>query len=133
MRKYLIVYGALLPVFGLLDYIWLGLLAPGFYQSQIGSLLLPTPLIVPAAAFYLMYPAALIYFCLAARPDASIASGALRGALFGAVAYATYDLSNWATLKGWSSTVAMVDIVWGAVASGIAMGVAGLVWRVVRR
>jgi uncharacterized membrane protein len=95
--------------------------AKGLYQSQIGGLLLAQPNWAAAIAFYVLYAAALQFFCISpALDDGSLAKAIGLGALFGFFAYMTYDLSNLATLKGWSVTLALVDMAWGAVVSAAA-------------
>ena len=126
MSKMLVVAFAVTAVFFLiLDAIWLGLISRNLYQREIGELLLPKPNLGAAAVFYVIYITGLVYFCVVpgvAGPSAL--RGLLNGAMFGIVAYATYDLTNLATLKGWSTTLVFIDIAWGAVASAIASAVA---------
>lgn len=123
MRNYTIA-GASIGVAlatSLLDFVWLALVAPTFYQSQLGPLLLPQPNLIPALAFYVLYIAALMVFCVApALAAASWRKAVLLGAMFGLAAYGTYDLSNLATLKGWTVNVAIVDMVWGSALSASA-------------
>ena len=104
-----------LVAFILLDAVWLGLVAPQFYSSQIGFLLRETPNWYAAAAFYLIYIAGLTVFVV--RPAVSHGSlrlGVFKGALFGIVTYATYDLTNLATIESWPLLVTVVDLAWGA-------------------
>jgi uncharacterized membrane protein len=101
--------------FLLLDAVWLGLVAPRFYQSQIGFLLRDVPNWYAAGAFYLVYIAGLTTFVVTpAIRQGSPRQGAWRGALFGLVTYATYDLTNLATIEGWPLLVTLVDLVWGS-------------------
>lgn len=121
MLKYGLAYLATAIAFCALDFAWLTVVAPKFYQAQIGSLLLEKPSLLPALAFYLLYVAGLLVFCI----SPGVAAGEwtrslLLGALFGLVAYATYDLSNLATLKGWTTSLSLVDMAWGAFASALA-------------
>jgi uncharacterized membrane protein len=115
------VYIATLIVFTGVDLIWLGFIAHGYYRSQIGHLI-ADPMNLPAGiAFYLVYTVGLVIF--AVQP--AIASGGvpkalMLGATFGFFCYATYDLTNLATLKNWSLPLSLVDMAWGAVLSGIA-------------
>jgi uncharacterized membrane protein len=96
-------YFITLICFLILDAIWLGLIAQSFYQAQIGFLLAKNPNWLAAGAFYLLYVAGLVYFVVGPALRAGIAPGraALRGAFFGLVAYATYDLTNLATVDRW--------------------------------
>ncbi len=114
MLKYIAAYVASGVVFIALDFVWLALVAQKMYQREIGGLLLEKPNMAAAVPFYLMYLAATVYF--AVRPG--LAAGAwtaalISGAIFGFVAYATYDLTNMATLKGFSWTVVAADLAWG--------------------
>jgi uncharacterized membrane protein len=102
-----------------IDGVWLFLIAKGFYAKQIGHLMAPSPQWVPVLIFYPLFAAALVYFAI--MPG--IASGSLIrtfliGAAFGGIAYATYDLTNHATLKEWPLLMTVVDIAWGAFLSG---------------
>ncbi|MEM7192086.1 MAG: DUF2177 family protein [Pseudomonadota bacterium] len=107
--------------FLVLDIIWLGFLAQPFYQREIGVLLLEKFNMGAAAAFYLMYIAGVVIFAVSpALHSGSWKTALVLGALLGFFAYATYNLTNLATLKGWSMTMAMVDISWGAVLTGLA-------------
>lgn len=112
---------ASLVAFGVCDYIWLGWVARDFYGSRLGALLRPEPNWVAALLFYPLYVYGLLVFCvLPARDAGSWPKAARLGALFGMVAYATYDLSNLATLAGWPVAVTLADMAWGALVSGIA-------------
>ena len=104
-----------------LDVVWLGLMGPTLYRPQLGSLMLEKFLLAPAIAFYLIYPVGIAVF--AVGPALQAASGGValgHGLLLGFLAYATYNLTNLATLRGWSSVVTLVDIGWGAIATGAA-------------
>lgn len=121
MAKYFISYLTTALVFCLLDFVWLGLVAKDFYANEIGPLLLTQPRMGPAAVFYLLYVVGIISFAVLPALDADRWQKALGcGALLGLIAYATYDLSNLATLKGWSLRLTLVDIAWGVVATASA-------------
>ncbi|WP_202369379.1 DUF2177 family protein [Pseudomonas sp. MWU318] len=131
MKKALIAYGATLLVFLLLDGIWLGVLMAPIYRELLGSLMLEKPLLVPAAVFYCLYVFGCVLFVV--LPAASLQWAAKMGALLGLVAYGTYDLTNWATLRGWSVQVSLLDWAWGTFATAVACSVGFLVAkRVVR-
>jgi len=98
--------------FVVLDGLWLGLVAPKFYRSQIGFIMTKNPNWIAAVAFYLLYIAGMVVF-ITGREGTPM-QAALRGALFGLVCYATYDLTNLATLEGWPVLVTVVDLCWGA-------------------
>lgn len=114
-----LAYGAALIVMAVLDAVWLGLVAREFYRDEMGELLAPQVRKLPAALFYLAYPAALVALALQPAPD-SMATAVWRSALVGLVAYGTYDLTNLATLRHWSVTLALADVAWGTLASAAA-------------
>ena len=122
-------YGTALLVLTVLDGLWLGLVARDFYQREIGALMVSDVRKVPALLFYLGYPMGLVLLALTPRPD-SLAQALMRGALMGLVAYGTYDLTNLATLKGWSARMAVVDTAWGMAVSAAA---AAAVWWMAQR
>jgi uncharacterized membrane protein len=107
-------------VFFTLDMIWIGLVARGFYRSHIGSLLRPDVNWLGAIIFYLIFIAGIEYFAiLPSVAKGSAFQAAFAGALFGLVSYATYDLTNYATMKDFPLIVALVDMAWGALLSCI--------------
>jgi uncharacterized membrane protein len=119
-----------LPVFFAIDIAWLVLVAKKFYQEQIGFLMKPDVNWFAAIIFYLLFIAGLVTFVISPAVEKhSWVSAVLYGALFGLVTYATYDLTNLATLKDWPLTVTVVDLVWGTVLaasiSGITYFIAG--------
>ncbi|MEM1317015.1 MAG: DUF2177 family protein [Pseudomonadota bacterium] len=119
MTKIIIAYIATVIVFFAIDFVWLGTVAKDFYQSQIGPLLLDEFNITVAVLFYLVYIGGLIFFAVnPALQAGSLGKAALYGALFGFFCYATYDFTNLATLKGYTTTVAFVDLAWGTVLTG---------------
>lgn len=127
MKRSLIAYVATLLTFLLLDGIWLGLLMAPTYRELLGSLMLEKPLLLPAAVFYCLYVLGCVVFVV--LPALSWQWAVKRGALLGLVAYGTYDLTNWATLRGWSVQVTLMDWVWGMVATAVACAVGYLVVR----
>ena len=109
-----------MPVFFAIDMVWLGLVAKDFYNKQIGKLLTENVIWSAAIVFYLVYIAGIMYFAvLPAVEKESMAKAVINGALLGGLAYATYDLTNLATLKGWPFTIVIVDIIWGMVLTGL--------------
>ncbi|MCA9375098.1 DUF2177 family protein [Candidatus Dojkabacteria bacterium] len=105
-----------LPVFFVIDMVWLGLVAKSFYRDQIGFLMTPNINWVAAIIFYLIFIAGLVFFVIVPAVEKGSWMYALTiGALFGFITYATYDLTNLATLKDWPLLVTLVDLVWGAV------------------
>ena len=121
MSRYLYAYLATAVAFCALDFAWLGLVAPSFYKTQIGPLLLEKPNLAPALLFYVVYVVGLVVFgVMPAVTAGSWIKAATLGALLGFVAYATYDLSNYATLRSWTLSITVVDMLWGSAASAIA-------------
>lgn len=116
MRTFLKPYLVALLVMGLLDALWLGLLARDFYRQAMGAQMAEQLRWVPALLFYVGYPAALVALALfpAGQP---LGQQIARAALVGLVAYGVYDLTNLATLRHWPVQLAMVDTAWGCLAS----------------
>jgi uncharacterized membrane protein len=105
-----------LPVFFAVDLIWLIFVARSFYQKQIGFLMKPDINWPAAIIFYLLFIAGLVTFVISPAVDKhSWVHAILFGALFGLITYATYDLTNLATIKGWPLLVTVVDLTWGSV------------------
>lgn len=116
MKTFLILYLCALVVFLACDAVWLGFVARRFYMDEIGPLLLDQPRFGVAALFYLIYLVGVVIFVMMPALEAgSLMTALWRGALFGFVAYATYDLTNLSTLKGFTTRVALVDMAWGTV------------------
>lgn len=114
-------YIVTLIVFVVMDAAWLTLVALKMFQSQLGAILRPEPMLGAAVVFYLIYTFGLV--TLAVRPAVaarSMAVGATKGAVLGLTAYATFDLTNLAVIKGWTIELAAIDIAWGVVVSTIA-------------
>ena len=105
-----------LPVFFAIDMVWLAVVAKNFYQKHIGFLMKPDINWLAAIIFYLLFITGLIIFVITpAMVKQSWVHALLYGALFGLVTYATYDLTNLATVKDWPLLVTVVDLVWGSV------------------
>lgn len=119
MRLFLKLYLIALPIFFMVDMIWLGVLAKNFYKNQIGFLMKPDVNWTAAIIFYLLFLVGVVLFVIEPALEKKDLIFALsRGALFGLITYATYDLTNLATLKDWPLKVVVVDMMWGAVLSG---------------
>ncbi len=113
---FLKLYFIALPVFFVIDMVWLGLIAKNFYAKQIGFLLRPDVNWVAAISFYLLFIVGLLLFVvMPALEKNSLSHVLIFGALFGLISYATYDLTNLATVKNWPLLVTIVDLIWGAV------------------
>jgi len=118
--SYLVAYAASLVLFVAMDFVWLSTVGAAMYRATLGDLLATSVRLPPAIVFYLAYPIGIVVFAVmpALRVESAITAFAL-GALFGALAYGTYDLTNYATLRVWSLQITVVDIVYGALASGV--------------
>lgn len=129
---YLVGYlGALVP-FVAIDALWLSLMGPRLYRPTLESILLSEVRIGPAIAFYLVYPiGVLVLAVLPALRSGSLAAAIGSGILLGAVSYATYDLTNFATLRDWTAQITLIDIAYGAVVSGLAAAAGFLAARAV--
>jgi uncharacterized membrane protein len=117
------LYALALPVFFAMDMVWLALIARNFYKNQIGFLMKPEVNWTAAIIFYLLFLVGLVVFVIEPAVEKKEWMMALgRGALFGLITYATYDLTNLATLKDWPFTVVWVDMMWGTVlAAGVSV------------
>lgn len=111
-------------VFGALDAVWLSWAGPNFYRPRLGDILADSFRVMPALVFYAAYIAAIVWFALRPGLSLGIGTAALNGALLGAICYATYDLTNQATMRTWSTTVTVADIAWGAFATAVAAAAA---------
>jgi uncharacterized membrane protein len=128
--KWVVAYLAAGLSFGALDALWLGWAGKALYRPALGDLLAASFRPTPAIAFYVLYIAALVWFAVRAGQTGGIGAAALNGALLGAICYATYDLTNQATMKVWPVHVTLIDIAWGALASAVAAGVGA--WTLAR-
>lgn len=118
---YAVAYFAILLPFGLLDAVWLSLMGPRLYKPTLGDILLTNVNVPAAIVFYLIYPIGILVFAtLPALKAGSVMPALFYAALFGALAYATYDLTNQATLRNWTLQLTLADMAWGAIASGLA-------------
>jgi uncharacterized membrane protein len=125
-----IAYVGVLVVFGAIDATWLTIMGPIIYRPALEDILATNLRLAPAIAFYLMYPIGVVFFAVSpALRSGSIASAFSLALLFGAIAYGTYDLTNFATLRNWTLQLTILDIVYGALASGVAATAACLLVR----
>jgi uncharacterized membrane protein len=118
---YLVAYVTTSVVFGIIDAGWLSTMGAILYRPALGDILLTNLRIAPAIAFYLLYPVGIVVFAVlpALRTD-TLSTAFLLALLLGAIAYGTYDLTNYATLRNWTLPITLVDICYGAVTSGLA-------------
>jgi uncharacterized membrane protein len=120
ISQILYAYLLTIPVFFAIDMVWLGVIAKDVYQKQIGHLLASTVNWPAALIFYLVYIYGIIHFAvLPGIEKESIKTVLTNAALFGFMAYATYDLTNLATLKDWPVKIVFVDLIWGMVLTSV--------------
>ncbi len=121
--KLVALYAITTLVFFALDFIWLSTATSRIYQPYLGDLLSPTPNLAVAGVFYLFYVVGLLALAVVPGLKEGLLVGALwRGALFGLLAYATYDLTNLATIQGWAWQVSVIDMIWGTTLNTVVAG-----------
>jgi len=132
MNHKLAAYLAAVAVMLLLDLLWLGWFARPLYLKGVGHLMAESPTWWAAALFYGVYGLGLLRFAIASpgiqRETGGFGRAALSGAMFGFVAYATYDLTNLATLRDWPVVLSFIDIAWGSLASAAAAAAGRWAW-----
>ena len=112
--KLVALYGITTLVFFAIDFVWLSTATSRIYQPYLGDLLSPKPNLPVAAVFYLFYVVGILALAVIPGLQEGALMGAVwRGALFGLLAYATYDLTNLATIQGWPWQVSVIDMIWG--------------------
>ena len=120
MAYYVKLYLATFIAFLAVDAVWLALVARTFYRKYLGFLMAPNPNWLAAIVFYMLFVVGILVLAVLPGLEASsFRTTLLRGALFGLVAYATYDLTNLATVKNWPLVVTIVDLIWGTVLSTV--------------
>ena len=125
MAAIISAYLCALLAFTAVDMVWLSIMAGRFYRPTLGDILLADVNLKAAVVFYLLYPIGLVIFAIApALKTGELKDALVMGALFGFFAYATYDLTNQATVRNWSVALTLVDVAWGAFVSGLAAVVA---------
>jgi len=113
------VYALTVIVFLALDAIMLKFVMRPLFSEHIGDWLLDDVRLLPAVGFYLFYVAGIVWFAsMPALKTGSVTHALIAGAFLGAIAYGTYEFTNYATLKNWSPSMVMVDVIWGAVLTG---------------
>ncbi|UTP40217.1 DUF2177 family protein [Phenylobacterium sp. LH3H17] len=122
MLKFVIAYFACAGTFAVVDAIWLTMVGPRLYRPALNEVLADAFRLAPAVAFYVIYIGGVLLLAIlpAARENAGWTRALLNGALLGFVAYATYDLTNQATLKVWSTRITLADIGWGTLLTACA-------------
>jgi uncharacterized membrane protein len=129
-KQMILLYIITLAVFFVIDMIWLGVVAKGFYRRHLGALMSPKVNWISAILFYLLFMVGLLVFVIRPALVAGVPINALfYGALFGLISYATYDLTNLATLKDWPLVVTVIDLIWGTALGGVVSYVSALLGR----
>ena len=129
MLKYIITYLGTGVTFAALDFVYLSIAGSKVDRPTLDYALADKPNLPAAVAFYLMYIAGVLILAVLPNKDAGLGKTARTGALLGAFAYATYDLTNQATLKIWTTQITLIDITWGTVLTCVGASVAYLIWR----
>jgi uncharacterized membrane protein len=127
MSKIVLSWFTIVVAMLLLDVIWLGGVARPMYQRGIGHLMAEKPNVVAAILFYLLYAGGLLVFVVLPRTSGDWQMAAAYGALFGFMAYMTYDLTNLATLRDWPIGLSVLDTAWGCMATALAAAAGKLV------
>lgn len=123
----IIAYVTILAALGLFETIWLSRIALPLYKPVLGDMMVEQVRIMPAVVFYLFFPIGLVVFAvMPGVQDGSVLTVFTSGALLGALCFATYDLTNYATLKTWTLEVTLIDIGYGAVLAGTCSAIAFL-------
>lgn len=131
--SFVIAYVVVLVVFGIIDAIWISQVAIDMYRCMLGDAMVDRVRILPAVLFYFSFPVGIVVFAvLPGLRDESVLTSFGLALLFGALCYATYDLTNYATLKFWQPMVTVIDIVYGAVVSAISATIAFYIVRAVQ-
>jgi uncharacterized membrane protein len=134
MTRYIAAYLATLIAFAILDFLWISSMANSLYRPVMKEILLTDFRVAPALLFYLLYAFGIVFFAvLPGLREEGLIQAALLGAVLGLVAYGTYDLTNFATLKNWDTKITAIDMIWGAFATGIAAAAGYLATGLVER
>ncbi|WP_029004448.1 DUF2177 family protein [Azorhizobium doebereinerae] len=134
MGIYALAYAATAVVFLAADALWLTVMGARFYKPLMGDMVLEAFRPAPAVAFYLIYVAGIVVFAIApALGSGRWTTALLNGALLGLSAYATYDLTNQATLKTWPLALTLVDMAWGTALTATAASLGFLIARALHR
>lgn len=116
--KIFLLYLATVPIFFGIDLLWIGIVAKELYSKSIPGLS-SQPNWVAAIIFYLLYIIGILIFAVLPNLEKGWSQALIYGALFGFFAYATYDLTNYAVIKGWPLSIALIDLAWGTVLTGV--------------
>jgi uncharacterized membrane protein len=117
-KQFFKLYGIALVVFLAIDMVWLLVISKDLYAKELGYLMAPTVNLLPALIFYLLFIVGLVVFVIQpALTSKSIKDLVIKAVLFGLVTYATYDLTNLATIKDWPLLITIIDLIWGMTVS----------------
>lgn len=117
--KFVSAFFAVAVVILVLDVLWLKLVMGTIFKSELGEIALQSPRLAPAAMFYIMYALGVVVFVALPTAQAPWYQTLALGALFGLMAYGTYDLTNMATLKSWTWKLAGIDMAWGTLVTAV--------------
>lgn len=129
MLPFLAAYLGAGAALAVLDAMWLTQVGPRLYRPTLDPVLADKPNMTAALAFYLVYVLGVVLLAVWPNRDAGLVKTAVTGAMLGALAYATYDLTNQATLKVWSTRITLIDIGWGACLTAVGAAAGWLAWR----
>jgi uncharacterized membrane protein len=130
MLKYVVTYLGTGLAFAAIDFLWLAKLSAKVYRPTLDPVLADTVNMVPAVIFYLVYVLGVVALAVVpAGREGSWVKAAMTGAALGCFAYATYDLTNQATLKVWATSITLADIGWGTFLTGTASICGYFIWR----
>jgi uncharacterized membrane protein len=128
--QFIAAYIAAIIVFVAIDGTWLSVMGTLLYRPVLGDILLSSLRVAPALVFYAMFPIGIVVFAvLPALRSGATTAAFLHGLLLGAIAYGTYDLTNYATLRNWNLQLTLIDIAYGAIATGVAATLATVAAR----
>lgn len=134
MLAAIVPYAVAFLLFAAIDIVWIWTVAAKMFKETLGDVLANEFRLGPAVAFYLMYPIGLVYFAiLPALKSGSLGLALLNGALFGTFTYATYDLTNYATIRNWTLGMTALDIVYGAIIGALVAAASFLLTPVLMR
>ena len=133
MLRLIIAYFATALSFAAVDYVWLTQLSTKVYRPTLDSVVLPTARLGPATVFYLAYIVGVLALAVWPYRNERLLKTTVMGGLLGAMCYATYDLTNQATLKVWATQITLIDITWGTFLTAVGATAGGLVIRRMKR
>lgn len=134
MTRYIAAYISTLIAFAILDFFWISSMANSLYRPVMKEMLLADFRLAPALVFYLLYAFGIVFFAvLPALREQTITTAIFYGAVLGLVAYGTYNLTNFATLKNWATHMTVIDMTWGTFATGLAATIGYLATGLIER